>query len=265
MPQEADLPLEESDVLTFTPDSLKDIPGAPSFLLRACTPRDRRYHQRRFFEQGINRHSLEDIREEILTGLKRLWSPEDHATYVPLVKSVWEARDDFNLQRQDQPEGEEPIVFDFDPDVCRAVDALVDKVAKEWERLRIMMADNMDFEDQMPLILTSVVVESWTGLDVARRLDRGYVDLASIENMKAALDRFEKKNAKLYKLKPGTAWMELFARCATRMALDQEEAGNSESPSPSEPSPPPSSETTTSAKAGKSQASARSSKIPAAA
>lgn len=258
MPQ--DIPLEASELLPFTPASLKNIENAPSFTLRATTPRDRRFHQRRFVEEGVSRHDGAAIRAEILVAIKHLSGDDGYAKIAPALKDVWEARDQFELQRADEPD----LVFEYDQEILDGADLAVNKVMKQWPPLRMMVADNIDFNDMVPLVVASVVVNSWTGLKVPREIDRGYLTTECITAVKDALDKFEADNQELYDLEPGTAWAELFGACAMRMALDKEEAGNSASLSPSGTSPEPSTATTTSAKAGKSRKSASSStKTPA--
>ncbi len=260
MPQ--DIPVEASELLDFTPDSLKDIERAPVFVLRASTSREKRYHRRLLLEQGIRYHDREDVRAEVLNGLKELWDADAFAEHGPIIKALWTARDDFEQQDADAiKKGEPRLVWSYDPEIETAVDELVRKVSQEWRPLRSMIADNADYGSMAAPLLVVVTLKRFTGLDVRLRTERGYFTIETVEAIEEALSKFERDNG----LIEGTAWAELTVACSRRMYLSEEERGNSESQSPSTTAPETSNEKATSEKAGKSPASGRSRKIPAAA
>lgn len=234
MPQ--DIPVERSEVLPFTPDSLKSIEGAPVFVLRASTSREKRYHRRLLLENGIRFHDNDAMRRETETGLKALWGDEQFEEFFPFVKSVWEARDDFELQRKDNPE----LKWEFDADTEAKVDEVIRKVTQQWGPLCVMIADNAEYAEMSFPILCAVTIKSFTGLDVKSRIDRGYLTLATVEAIQEALSEFEREHG----LVEGQAWMELSIKCSQRMYLSKEEAGNSASQSPSVTAPAPSTEPT---------------------
>lgn len=252
MPQ--DIPLEASDVLVFTPASLENIEGAPSFTLRACTQRDKRFHRRVMLECGLRYHDMDAIRAEMLKGLRAMWTPEAYEQHAPVVKELWEARDQFELQRKDEPE----LEWSYDPEIEAAVASLLEKVAQEWGPLCTMIADNADYSELTFPILNAVVVKEFTGLETPRDLDRGYLTVTTLERVAEELAAIEKRNG----LPTGVAWLDLSIACSKRMRLDQDEEKNSESPSPSQTTQPASTETNPSEKVGKSKASARSAKTP---
>jgi hypothetical protein len=251
-----DIPLEASEELVFTPASFEKLgDAAPTFTLRAATTRDKRYHRRLQIEAGLAYHSNETLRAELLAGLSELWSPEAVEQHVPVIKAYWEAADDFALQAKDDPS----LTFEYDPEIVAAIADLSKQVVRSWPRYREMIADNVEFDDLMTVLMVAAYVKGWTGIEPAPRLAGGYVTFASAEELRDAVQAFEKKHG----IPEGGAWMELFIACSRRLNLDQEEAKNSESPSPSETTPPASSETKASEPAGKSPASARSKKTPA--
>lgn len=252
MPQ--DIPLEGSEVLSFTPNSLKDLEGAPVFRLRASTSREKRFHRRLLLEQGIRYHDRDTIRAEVLSGLKELWDEDAFLQHSPVIKALWEARDDFELQLKDDPN----LEWSYDAELENAVDELVRKVSQEWKPLRIMVADNADYGSLAAPLLVMVTVSGFAGLEVKALKDRGYLTLETVEAVEAALSALEKRHG----LVQGTAWAELTVACSQRMYLTEEEAGNSESPSPSETAPAPLSETNTSGKDGKSPELELSSETP---
>ena len=253
MPQ--DIPLEASETLVFTPASLESLgDAAPTFRLRACTTRDKRYHRRLHTEEGVFVHSVDDIRREVDEGLKALWSDDVYAEHSQVLKEFWEAQDQFALQAKDDPD----LTFEYDPEIRRACEELTRKVADAWRPLRRLLADNSEYGEMSMPLMVAVVVKGWSGLDVPLHRERGYITLDNAEAVRDALKAIEEAN----KLPKGTAWTELFIACTKGMYLDQDEAKNSASPSPSETTPPASSETPISEPDGASPASASSTETP---
>lgn len=242
MPQ--DIPLEASEVLAFTPASLEKFDGAPVFRLRASSPRDKRFHRRLFLEHGIRYHDRDTIRAEVLNGLEQLWDADAFAEHSPVIKALWDARDDYELQLKDDPS----LEWSYDAEIENAVDELVRKVSQSWQPLRVMIADNGDYGAMSGALLVAVTVQTFAGLPVKALKDRGYTTVETAEAIETALSDLEKQHG----VPEGTAWSELIIACSRRMYLDKEEAGNSASQSPSPTAPAPLSETNTSGKDGKS-------------
>ena len=253
MPQ--DIPLEASEVLAFTPASLAKFDDAPVFRLRASTTRDKRFHRRLLLEYGIRYHDRDAIRAEVISGLENLWDVDAFAQHSPVIKALWEARDDFEAQLKDDPS----LEWSYDPEIESAVDELVRKVSQEWRPLRTMIADNADYGSMSGPLIVAVTVQGFSGLDVKVLKDRGYITLETAEEIEVALSALEAKHG----LPDGTAWSELIIACSQRMYLDKEEAGNSASQSPSPTAPAPLSETKTLEEGGKSPELGLSSETPA--
>jgi len=253
-----DIPVEASETLAFVPECLREIEGAPSFVLRAPTSREKRFRRRLLAEEGAAYHSDADMRAEILNALKStLWGEEKFATHGHVLTAYWEALDDFEQQRNDSPD----LKWSYAADEEAAVTKLLRDVEQAWPQVGRMKADNLDFNDIFLAATVAVVVEDWTGIDVPKALDRKYLTIECVDQMGVRLMKFAEQNKILGRL----AWMQLANACSNRMSLDEEEEKNSESPSPSEMTPPVSSETVTLGKGGKSPASARSKKTPVAA
>ena len=262
MPQDAptqNIPVEASDVLVFTPDSLKSIAGAPSFTLRAATLRDERYFNMLLDEEGLATFNEKQIRAEAKRGLEAMWSPEDHAEHFPRIEAYWDSLDTFVALRRADPEAE----WDCPESEIVRVNEILREVEEFHRPLARMKAKIRDYQAYSPVYLVAVIVTGWTGLDVPRRTERGYVVADCAARIARKLFEYEQTHAAAHGLTPGKAFQELCDACERRLTLDEEEAKNFASPSPSSENPEPSTETNTSAKAGKSQASARSSKIPA--
>ena len=257
MPQ--DIPAEASEELAFTPKSLEFLGDkAPVFLLRVPTGREKRFIRRLYARNGLQRHSQQDIRAELLRGLEALWDKEVFERNSAMLAEYWSATDDFALQAKADPD----IVFTYDPEITAACKAMPAKVAKYWPQLGEMLADNADFDELNDTIQLAVVVRDWRNFDEPVRLDDGYLTLDCAEKVMTRLDRLQKHHAELAALPPNDLATELLLACWKRMRLDEEEAGNSESPLPSETTPAASTVTPRRTARGKSPASASSAKTP---
>lgn len=249
MPQ--DVPVEGSEVLPFTPASLKDIDGAPVFILRAVTSREKRFRLRMHREEGILTHTEPTIRGAIRDGLKEQWTEQQQAQFLPWIEAYWSALDEFRLIRKADPEAE----WEYDEQVEDKVLELIGHLERSYRPLARMNADIAEYNEMAPKFYAAVTVKSWTGLDVTRELDRKYLTLDCVDALQDALDAFAEKHDR----DPVIAWLELYAACLNRHILNEDEAKNSESPSPSSTPPAPSSETS-GPQDGKSPASASSRK-----
>lgn len=250
MPQ--DIPLEASDLLAFTPQALAEHKDAPTLTLRAPTWRDKRYQKRLLRENGIRSHDKQALRDEIMRGLKALWTAEDFANHSPKLRAYWEAQDDFELQQKEDP----ALEWSYDPVLEGHIEDLLRAITREWKPFGIMRADNAEFGEMFELTTAAVVLTGWTGLDVACKLDGGYPTLDTISDLEDAFEaKFGEKAGRL-------AWAQVLAACSARLYLDEETAKNFVSPAPSETNPSPSTETITSDKDGKSPVQASSTKTP---
>lgn len=255
MPQ--DIPLEAGEAFTFTPPALANLDNPPRFTLRTPTPREKRHLMRQHREEGVRTHDVAAMREETLRGLEALWDRETFEQHSPVLKAFWEAQDDFakqipDLRAEAVKAGQNPddIKFEYDPELERACFDLQKQVAEAHKPLRKMHADNADFSEMHPVIFVSVMLQKWTGIDVRREVERGYLTVSCVQELSEALEKFEDEIG----LEKGTSFGEIYAAAVTRMYLGQEEAKNFVSPSPSETSPAVSTEKAP-AKRGKSPAS----------
>lgn len=265
MPQ--DIPLEASEELVFTPKAFANLGSAPSFVLRAATARDKRYHRRLHLEENIVSHTAEAIRAEILRGLKSLWSAETYDQHAEVLTAFWAAQDDYDQQRGLHAKEQEGLPedkrvkfpeFDYDPEIREACEELTRKVIEAWRPVRSMVADNADFAELTAPAMVAVVLKSWRGLQVKVTRERGYLTLSGAMAIEEALGDFEEQHG----IVRGSAWTELFVACTRRMYLDEAEAKNSASPSPSDTPQPVSNPIETTAADGPSPASAISSATP---
>lgn len=256
MPQ--DIPLEASDVLAFIPESLKCLGDkAPEFTIAPATTREKRQVRRLYARNGLERHSEQSIREEILKGLEALWDEASFKQNAAMLKAYWDACDDFELASKEDPE----LVFEYDEQLASACKQIPRRVAKFWPDLGDMLADNADFTEMTDPIHVSVVVRGWTNLDTPVIFKDGYLDIECVGPMSEALLDLEVKRQKTHNLEPGAAWVELVLAAYGRFSLPKDEEKNSASPSPARTTRS-ASKTRTGRKNGKSPASASSKKTP---
>ena len=86
-----------------------------------------------------------------------------------------------------------------------------------------MMADAAEYQEYQPVFYIAVTVADWTGLDVESITDRNYLTLECAEELREALVNFEIKHKTKHNLRPGIAWLELYAACLNRHHLVEEE------------------------------------------
>lgn len=276
MPQKdaLDVPLEASETLAFTPQSLREIEGAPTFFLRTATHREKRFHQLMLDEEQLHVFDAHAFRKELLAGFREGWESEDFEHTEQILKDYWSARDDFDLQKADRDKeiadaraqkeaGEEvdippELEFEYDKQTERFCKDLIAEIGESHRPIGRMMAANRKFEQTVGAVTVAVFVKSWSGLEVQRSLARGYVTLDCAFEIRDALEDFEEEHG----LEVGNAWRELEAMCSIRRFLSEDAAKNFASPSssstPSEKDQP--SSKTGNPGRGKSKASASSKK-----
>lgn len=224
-PQVIPVEASEEEMLAFTPPSLRHIEGAPSFLLRVATPREKRARKRLLGEEGAVLHSPEKIRAEMVRGLRQLWTSEQCEQHVPRLEAYWEAWDNYQLQLKDDPD----LQWEWDADEEAKIQQLWVEVAQAHRPLAVMNANNREFAELAMAATVAAMVERYEGINVPRDVRRGYLTIDCIDNVAEKLRSFEDRNG----LDTGKAWEELMREAARRMFLDEDEAKNSESPSPS--------------------------------
>lgn len=258
MPQ--DIPLERGETLRFTPACLLaayesgKIDTVPVFTLGTPTPRDNRARVRWLRTLSVRSHSSEACRAEFLAGLKALGGEEQFKIFEPEIKALWQAKEDFALQKADDPD----LQWSYDAAKEKALDDLHEYVAREWRPFGRMLADNGDYEQMIALCVPAIGIKFWSGFGHVAEREDGVLTLECVEEIPRKLAAIEEAAG----LPTGVAWLEIQAACLKRQNLDVEEAKNSASPSLSDP-PPPSLKTGDDATAGTSKVPATSKKIPA--
>lgn len=252
MPQH--IPLEAAGNATvFTPDSLKNLPDAPTFTLRVATWREKDHRHTLMGKARIRAYDDQQVREEVLRGLKAMWTEEQYEQFAGHVEAYWEAIDNYVQQVRDNPD----LIWEYDAETEDRIAVLIDKVEGEWQPLADMIEANRRAKRLEPVFYFASLVADWTGLKTKKTMEGSYI---SMDSAMGLLEDLYVLGARHLPDNPALPARELYVACQRQMFLDAEEMGNSASPSPSSTIQPPSSESTTSEPAGKSPAPARSKK-----
>lgn len=244
---------EAGEIVEYTPDSLANIASPCVFRLRPATERDRRTIRKLIHKNRLVRHSAPDMREEMINGLREMWSEDTLLAYEGRLRSYWDATDQYE---QEFSGAENPPPFEH-PDQ-KAMDELSNRVFKVWDPLASMIADNAEFDDVWPKLIASVVIAGWSGIDASYGREDGVVTMECLDAVRAALVKVEEK-AMEDKVEgviaPGIAFMQLVTRAIGMFSLGKDEEKNSSSPSLSAKTPPTSKKVGKEVEAGSSMAS----------
>lgn len=229
MPQDIppqNIPIEASEVLVFTPPSLADLPDPPRLRLRAATWREKRAVRKLTDDEGIQFHATTALRDGARVGLKEKWGEESYEVHIARVEAWWDANDALETARLSDPDA----ALEFDADEARAVAELLDLLEKAHRPLARMISDNSDFFEMRYPLLVAVTVIDWTGLDVPRRMEGGYLDLGCAMALFEALHGAARAAGLPV---PHLPFLELGSACHDRLYLSEHVAKNSASLLPS--------------------------------
>lgn len=233
-----------SDLADYTPDSLKDVAGAPVFWMKPMTGRTLPRYKHALRAAGLKFHQVEEVRAETLKALAALWSPEQYEGHAARLDAYWKASDIFDQQvREWQSAGATGEA----PDIGALIDAvevdrirdLQNRLGDAWPALAMMAADNALWLEEMPRVALSMVLAGWSGIDLPFRMEEGRVPLAVIDQIEKALATAEDaaiaRNVSIGS--KGLAFQLLLARALQELNLGGSEEKNSPSPSPAASSP----------------------------
>lgn len=237
------IPLSHDEVDDFSPASLKNVQPQPTFRLRPATVRDHRRFLHAIGVEGLQHHDQEAVRAEVVKAMKALYTEGTFETQLDRLNSLWASLDqNVPLQVED----------------LRAMTDLMDRLAREWRPLRMMLADNIRFHQDAPKIALGLYLAGLKNLDVTFRIDNGWVPLEVLDAIEDALDALEEQAVidKVEGVIPGLAFKELSAHVLRRLRLTKEEEKNSDGPSL--PSSSPNGSTTTAAPGSSTRKSRKS-------
>lgn len=243
------IPLSTSELSTFTPASLANVPAPPVFSFRPVSPRDKRAYQKALMVEGLTIHSHDDIRAIMVRELGALWDEAVAETELARVRATWAAMDQ-NL--------------DLSIEDLQAYLDLETRIGRVSKDFRQAVADNRQFNDDAPKIALSLFLVGWKKLTTPFRRSDGAVPLDTLDAVQAELTAAE-ATAISDNIEgvgePGLAFNQLALHAFTLLGLTDSELGKSESLSPS-PVVPQGSELTSPPAANGKLRGARSKKTP---
>ncbi len=254
-------PHDQNDIKLFTPEALREMPNPPVFHLRAGTVRDKHQFQRLLIEEGAQTYELDDMRKEIIIGLKELGGDDAFAEWEPRIKGLWEALDSHAQEVQEirdaAEDGNEPEISPFVYDDEAAVAAVLESIEDNWRPIRKMKADNVMAIKMQPIIMAQIIVAKVENLDVEIQRQGKYLSFESAGEIRDALQ----EKAITFGADGNEVITELNSEILRRLFVPKSAEKNSASPSPSS-SDQNSSETGTEATNGTSTASETSEATP---
>lgn len=224
-------PLEAGEAEPFVPASLAHLPNAPTFYLRWGTPREKEQQRRLLDEEGASLWDESVLREELLNGMKALFSSEEFQEWEPRAKEFWDAVDTYEKENEDVPPiDREPFVFEGQSLILETLE----QIARDWRPYRIMQADNNQYQRLLLPAIASVIIERVEGLNVPMRKRGRHLTFDSVRLALDKLDKFGRDHAPKSSVRPS---QEVQAECLKRLYLDKDAEKNFASPAPSDPTP----------------------------
>jgi hypothetical protein len=180
----------EAKTFTYVPESLREIEGAPKFVLRYGTRRDRNAYRAELAGRGLVSHGQAEIRDAMAEEIKRLSGNSDEAKdrMVETARRYWAASDSLEQQikewwedcaayARDNPEAELPPApaIDFDPEEEAWITGIMQDVQANSAVIHNMRKANARRDFLATEVALAVVLVSAEGFDLRRDID-GLVD-----------------------------------------------------------------------------------------
>jgi hypothetical protein len=254
-------PHDKNDIKAFTPEALRDLPNPPVFHLRAGTVRDKNQFTRLIIEEGAQKYDLEDMRAEIIAGLKELGGEEAFGEWEPRIKGFWDALDSHEKEveaivaatKADHTPELPPFTYEDEG----VVSAILQSIEDKWRPLRKMKADNVLANRMQPIIMAQIIITKVDNLEVDLERDGKYLTFECAGEVRDELQELARSN----NLDANEVIAQLNREILQRLFVPKSAEKNSVSPSPSS-SDQNSSETGTAAELGTSTASESSTPTP---
>lgn len=222
------IPVESSEVEAYTPESLINLPNPPSFRLRAPDERTERRFRRMMTEEGVTAHTVSEFIAEQDAAISILFDEESARPLLEKFRSVRALLD----------QGSE--LSDED---AKWFSELESRLWDNHKPLRVIRADNEDFEIVLRSFTVATIVKGWKDFDLPFALDAGFIPVLTVPKIAKQLSQIETQaaNDKIDGIgAPGTAFLELISRCLVQSRLTETEEKNLPSPSPTSANPEPS-------------------------
>lgn len=228
-------PHDKNDIRLFTPEALRELPNPPVFHLRAGTVRDKNQFTRLLIEEGAQSYGVEDMREEIITGLKELGGDDAFSEWEPRIKGLWEALDSHEKEVEeaikagsenpDDAPDMPPFVYEDEA----AVAAVLQSIEDNWRPVRKMKADNIMANRMQPIIMAQVIITKVDNLDAKLVKEGKYLTFECAGEIRDELQNL----ARLHGADANEVITELNREVLQRLFTPKSAEKNSVSPSPS--------------------------------
>jgi hypothetical protein len=204
----------EAKSFDYTPECFDGIEGAPSFVLRYGTRRDRHAYQDQIALRNLRSHDTEDFQRAVIDELKLDWASDEmniddivdavERYYSAMAAFVTEQNEWIGLARKylaDNPDAGTTVEdvkehlppepeLEFDAHERRKVESLIDDVESNSLRIGKMKRDNQRRERELRRISIALLLQE-TSLPVELKRDREKVLTDdSVDAIENALEKF---------------------------------------------------------------------------
>lgn len=214
------IPVESSEVLEFTPDSLKNLIDPPVFRLRAPDERLMRRYNQMLGDENLILYSDKQFDAEKRLAIAELWGDEGQAIIDKYATIRAKAEQKIALEKAEM----------------EWIDELDEQLFDNWRPLARMRRKNDEWFEYAPRYAIATIVRGWKNLDAPFQLEAGYLKTEAVRKVANALAAIEEK-AREEKIEGvgvnGTAFLQLWVQCLDRTRLTEEEEKNSPAPSQS--------------------------------
>lgn len=226
----------------FTPASMAEIEGAPTFTFRHATVLDKtRFHELKAIAR-LRSHNAQEMRDVVLHELKKLFTSDGMAQNITRLEAYWAAIDEHEFAIKEYREqviellreandGEKPELppapeLDFPAGEVIELNALVDEVERYSEIYAAMRVDNIRFEVGYPRLLMRMFL---SGTDLPIELARDRDGILTPETGEAVIEALAKA-ARAADFDSDVAVQELLFKSVIAFTLTGDEEKNSSSP-----------------------------------
>jgi len=212
----------EAKTFDYVPESLRGIEGAPKFMLRYGTRRDKHTYKAEIAGRGLVSYSSEEIREAMIEEMRRVPGNSEEAKerVIDAARRYWAANRALDAEvklwqsdclaiRADDPEAElpKPPALDFDPDEQAWIVGVMQALQATSPTLSNMNKANVRRDFIASEVALSVVLVGMEGFDIERDAE-GLVERRSLAALEEWLgDRAEELGVD--SLNAGDAYAEL--------------------------------------------------------
>lgn len=225
----------------WTPNCLSEVEGAPVFVFRHATRRDKHEHDPMKRRARLFLHGPQKLRDVTVSELRKLFNSDGMEQNVTRLEAYWAAVDEFRsassaymrltqeiLRDADGDETVElpdPPVLEFDAEESDKLDAIVEEVRRYSDELAALESDNERFAIMYPRLLLRWLLVS-TSLDIELPRQNGLIGDETAERVIELLDNFAVEHG----VNRNVAASELLVEAQAAFYLRGDEEKNSSAP-----------------------------------